>query len=166
MTLIDIKDSFCQITFICVENSNTVDELAICRIFTENSWLQPFPFLLNVILKSINSLPPQNVHNGQAEYGFLFEESHGIKSCVIVGSNVMTWSKIQVLKKSHCTQQCKNTLRDTWKKKSPGNKFLFIGILIILLEFFNLITKKIAIYIAHLVGLVTCPAENMGHDRD
>lgn len=112
-----------------------------------------------VILKSINSLPPQNVHNGQNDYGFLFGESHSIKGCVIVGSNVMSWSKIQVLKKSHCSQLCKNTFRDTWKKKSLGNKFLFIGILIVLLELFNLITKKIAICIAHLVGLVTCPAE-------
>lgn len=164
MTLIDIKDSFCQLTYVhfAWRIVTLLTSLQFAEFLLKTLGFSHFPSLLNVILKSINSLPPQNVHNGQAEYGFLFEESHGIKSCVIVGSNVMTWSKIQVLKKSHCTQQCKNILRDTWKKKSPGNKFLFIGILI----FFNLITKKIAICIAHLVGLVTCPAENTGHDRD
>lgn len=97
--------------------------LQFAEFLLETLGFSHFPSLLNVILKSINSLPPQNVHNGQAEYGFLFEESHGIKSCVIVGSNVMTWSKIQVLKKSHCTQQCKNTSRDTWKKNHQETNF-------------------------------------------
>lgn len=120
---------FVNLRSFCMENSNTVDELAICRIFTENSWLQPFPISLKCSILQLSwnpsiVYPPQNVHNGQAEYGFLFGESHGIKGCVIVGSNVMTWSKIQVLKKSHCTQQCKNTLRDTWKKITRKQIFI------------------------------------------
>lgn len=45
------------------------------------------------------------------------------------------------------------------KKKLLGNKFLFIGIFILFLEFFNLIIKKIVICIVYFVGLVICFVE-------
>lgn len=124
------RNPFFNLGSFCVENSNTVDELAICRIFTQNSWLQPFPISLKCSIlqlswsPSIVYPPPQmSIMDRMNIWISLWREPWHQRLCDSGQQCHDLVKNTGTEEISHCTQQCKNTLRDTWKKNHQETNF-------------------------------------------